>query len=101
MARTLEQKLQALVDKDEIRDVMHRYSRAVDRCDLALLESCYWPDARDHHGFFVGNAHAFADYVIPLLAHALSTTHPLGNTLIELDGPDFAIPDLWKAVLPS
>ncbi len=70
MAKTLEQKLQALVDKDEIRDVMYRYSRAVDRCDLALLKSCDWPDARDHHGFFVGNAHDFADYLIPLLACA-------------------------------
>ena len=59
MARSLEQKLQALVDKDEIRDVMYRYCRAADRCDAALFKSCYWPDARDNHGFYTGNAHAF------------------------------------------
>ncbi len=86
MNPALERKLQLLVDKDEIRDVMYRYCRAVDRCDRELLESCYWPDARDHHGFFVGNAHAFVDYVIPVLEHALSTTHQLGNVLIEVDG---------------
>ncbi len=86
MAKSLEQKLQILVDKDEIRDVMLRYCRAVDRCDRELMKSCYWPDARDHHGFFVGNAHAFADYVIPVLAQALSTTHQLGNVLVEVDG---------------
>jgi len=86
MAKTLEQKLQVLVDKEEIRDVMFRYCHAVDRCDKALLKSCYWPDARDHHGFFVGNAHAFADYVIPVLEQALSTTHQLSNVRIEVDG---------------
>jgi hypothetical protein len=86
VAKSLEQKLQELVDKDEIRDVMFRYCRAADRCDSALFKSCYWPDARDHHGFFVGNAHAFVDYVVPVLQQALSTTHQLGNVLIELDG---------------
>jgi ketosteroid isomerase-like protein len=86
MNPSLERKLQALVDKDEIRDVMYRYCHAVDRCDRELLRSCYWPDARDHHGFFVGNAHAFVDYVIPVLERALSTTHQLGNVLIEVDG---------------
>jgi hypothetical protein len=133
VAKSLEQKLQELVDKDEIRDVMFRYCRAADRCDSALFKSCYWPDARDHHGFFVGNAHAFVDYVVPVLQQALSTTHQLGNVLIELDGeracaesyvhvthrrgagdpaylrfdvvkldgPDFALPDLWGALLPG
>lgn len=86
METSLEAKLRALVDKNEIRDVMYRYCRAVDRCDRELLKSCYWPDARDNHGFFVGNAHEFADYVIPVLAQAQSTTHRLGNVLIELDG---------------
>jgi hypothetical protein len=56
---SLEAKLRALVDKDEIRDVLYRYSRAVDRCDRELLASSYWPDAGDNHGFFVGNAHEF------------------------------------------
>jgi hypothetical protein len=84
--KSLEQQIQALVDKDAIRDVIYRYCRSVDRCDRELMKSCYWPDARDNHGFFSGNAHAFVDYVIPVLEQALSTTHSISNTLIELDG---------------
>jgi hypothetical protein len=49
-------RIRALIDKDEIRDVIYRYCRAVDRCDLELMLSCYRPDARDHHTFFIGNA---------------------------------------------
>src|SRR3954470_21034404 len=85
-ATSLEQKLQAIVDKDEIREVILRYCRAVDRCDRDLMKSCYWPDARDNHGFYSGNAHAFADYVIPVLEQARSTTHSISNVLIEIDG---------------
>jgi ketosteroid isomerase-like protein len=85
-ASELEQALRALVHKDEIRDVIHRYCRAVDRCDLALMLSCYHPDARDHHGFFTGNAHDFCRYVIPVLEQAISTTHSISNILIELEG---------------
>lgn len=81
-----DRKLLALIDKDEIRDLILRYCRAVDRCDLDLMLSCYHPDARDHHGFFVGNAHEFCRYVIPVLERAESTTHSISNALIELDG---------------
>jgi ketosteroid isomerase-like protein len=84
--QTLDQKSQALVEKDAIRDVIYRYCRAVDRCDLELMKACYWPDARDNHGFYSGNAHAFADYVIPVLQQALSTTHAISNVILELDG---------------
>ena len=86
VTQTLERKLQTLIDKDEIRDVIYRYCRAVDRCDLELMKSCYWPDARDNHGFYSGNAHAFAEYVIPVLEQALSTTHAVSNIILELDG---------------
>ena len=85
-AASLERRAQMLVDKEEIRDVIYRYCRAVDRCDRDLLKSCYWPDARDNHGFYSGNAHAFADYVVPILEQAQSTTHSISNVLLEIDG---------------
>jgi ketosteroid isomerase-like protein len=85
-AQTLEQKFRTLIEKDAIRDVIYRYCRAVDRCDRELMKACYWPDARDNHGFYCGNAHSFTDYVIPVLEQALSTTHAISNIILELDG---------------
>ena len=63
----LEIEVQQLRDREAIREKIHRYCHAVDRCDLELLKSCSWSDGYDDHGFFAGNAHDFAEYVIPCL----------------------------------
>jgi len=63
----LETEVKELKDREAIREVIHRYCQAVDRCDLEMLKSCYWEDGYDDHGFFAGNAHKFAEYVIPCL----------------------------------
>ena len=66
MSEALEQRLAALEaevqerkEREAIREVIHRYCQAVDRCDLEMLKSCYWEDGYDDHGFFAGNAHEF------------------------------------------
>jgi hypothetical protein len=79
--------LRRLIDKDAIRDVLHRYCRGVDRCDLELLKSCYWPDSYDDHGrFFAGNGHAFCEAIVPVLQTIERTVHALSNILIDFDG---------------
>ncbi|MCB2109209.1 MAG: nuclear transport factor 2 family protein, partial [Rhodobacteraceae bacterium] len=42
---TSQERIAALLDKEEIRDVLMRYGRGVDRADADLLRSCYHPDA--------------------------------------------------------
>ncbi|MEU4332025.1 nuclear transport factor 2 family protein [Nonomuraea dietziae] len=79
-------RLAVLEDREAIRDVLHRYARGADRCELELFKSCYWPDATDVHWFYNGNAHAFADYVIPLLAQIDNSQHSITNPVIDLDG---------------
>ena len=79
-------RLETLEAKEAIRDVMYRYARGADRADLELFKSCYWPDATDCHWFWNGNAHAFADYVIPLLREIPNSQHSITNPIIELDG---------------
>jgi hypothetical protein len=82
----LERRLAHLEDREAIRDVIYRYCRAVDRADVELLKSCYWPDGFDDHGFYGGNAHEFAEFVGPLLRVTMSTTHSCSNPIIEIEG---------------
>ena len=56
-----------LKDRAAIQEGIHRYCQAVDRCDIAMLKSCYWPGGYDDHDFLAGNAHEFAEYVIACL----------------------------------
>jgi ketosteroid isomerase-like protein len=80
--------LQSLLDKQDIREVLLKYCRAIDRCDEELLRTVYHPDARDEHGNFRGPASEFISYVMKGLKEGpyASTSHCLGNILIELDG---------------
>lgn len=84
-----EKRLEDLNDREEIRQLMMRYSRAIDRVDEALLRTVYWPDAVDNHGSYNGSAEGFIAWVIPLLNTMEQTMHFLGNMLIETAG-DYA-----------
>ena len=83
----LDPRLLDLLDRQAIWQVLLRYSRGIDRCDRALLASCYYPDAIDDHGVFVGARDAFIDWAIPY--HEQSFTahhHGLSNHSCEIDG---------------
>lgn len=84
-------KLQALVDKDEIRDVMWRYARAVDRGDVDLLRTCYHPDATLDYGRNSGDGsvEAHLETVAKLHSYVRAAHHHISNVFVELDG-DFA-----------
>jgi len=94
----LARRLRVLEDREGIRDVLFRYARAVDRCDLDLLKSCYWPDSTDVHWFFNGNGHAFAEWVIGLLARIDNTQHSITNPIIELDGDRAFVESCWHVM---
>ncbi|MFF2108453.1 MULTISPECIES: nuclear transport factor 2 family protein [Rhodococcus] len=44
--------LKNLLDKQAITDVIHRYCRGVDRCDVEILKSVYHSDSYDDHGYW-------------------------------------------------
>lgn len=81
-----EKALQALLDKQEIHDVLMRYCRGIDRCDEELLRSVYHPDAWDDHGEFKGPASEFIPHVLKGLRAGSGNFHSVSNVLIELDG---------------
>jgi hypothetical protein len=79
--------IQALIDKEEIRDLMRLYSRALDRCDAALMKSLFHPDASfEHADHFSGSAEEFADYAVEFLSTLGPLAHYLCNSYISLDG---------------
>ena len=83
--------IDALIAKDAIRDVLMRYSRGVDRGDVALLRSCFHTDSTDDHGHWKGNGQDFADFIVQSLPQRTHhTTHSVANVLIELDPQDDA-----------
>jgi ketosteroid isomerase-like protein len=79
-------RLAIVADKLECTELVSRVARAIDRCDAALLEPLFHPDATDDHGIFVGTASEFIQWVIPLLNTMKRTQHIIGQVLIEVDG---------------
>ena len=84
--------LAALLAEREVRGVVLRYCRGVDRLDRELVRSCYHPDATDEHGSFSGEVEQFLEWVFRLLGRYETTMHFVGNLLVELssDDPDVA-----------
>ncbi|GIH24355.1 hypothetical protein Aph01nite_26650 [Acrocarpospora phusangensis] len=84
----MDDRLQALLDKQEIYEVLARYLRAVDRGDLDGVAACYLPGAtEDHGGVFAGSATDYVAGIARVLTHPRSRTmHAMTNVLIELDG---------------
>lgn len=80
-------KIERMLARDEIREVLSRYARGVDRADAALLQSCYHPDAiEEHGGTYAGNAFAYVAEAIPRILRLGAMQHLLGNSHIELQG---------------
>jgi hypothetical protein len=76
--------------RDQIRDLISRYSHGIDRCDVGSLKTLFWPDGECDYGAMAGNAHEFADRVIEGVRALDRTQHLVGNIMIEIDDPDHA-----------
>jgi hypothetical protein len=87
MSQALPPELQEVVDRQKIYDVLTRYCRALDRCDVELMKSVYWEDGFDDHGVFAGNAQAFAEFIIREIQEWFEVTmHAIMNVHMEFDG---------------
>lgn len=85
--------LQQLLDRQQIEDVLTRYSRAVDRADIELLKGCYHDGAtEDHAGVFTGTAADYIANVAGILPRAGIINHMVMNVLVEFltDDPNAA-----------
>lgn len=79
--------LEDLIARRDIYAVLTRYSRALDRADVELMKSVYWPDGVDEHGVFSGNAAEFAEFIIREIQNWFEVTmHGLMNVHMEIEG---------------
>lgn len=79
-------KLTAMLDREEIKAVPHRFARGLDRVDRALIESCFHPEGVDDHGFFKGNAVEFCDWVMEELKKFDASQHIIATQNVEVNG---------------
>ena len=87
--------LQRLIDKDEIRDVMARYCRGVDRGDWELVRTTYHTDAYDDHGDYKGGVDGFIAFGKSRTGGATQVMHFLGECLIEFATRDIAVVETY------
>jgi hypothetical protein len=87
--------LQQLIDREEIRDLMARYARGVDRADWQAVRETYHADAHDDHGDYKGGVDGFIEFAQTRTGGAPQCMHFLGQCLIEFAGPDAAIVETY------
>src|ERR1700744_2075046 len=90
IVRAMDDVIARLLAESEIRAVLGRYSRAIDRVDLELLRSCYHADAIDEHGWYDGGIDGYVEFLRGRRASSAATFHMLGNPLIEHESADVA-----------
>ena len=82
-----QRELQALLDREAIRELVQIYCRASDRHDHELMRSLYHEDATDDHGsFFKGLAMEFIDKLPEIQAPMEILHHNVTTHNIELHG---------------
>jgi SnoaL-like domain len=80
--------LDCLLDESSCRDVITRYSAAIDWADRRSLETVFWPDAHMDFGagFYVGSAPDGLEFLMASVNSSLCRTHSLGSIWLKLEG---------------
>lgn len=94
----MDAKLRQLAARAEITDQVHRYCRAIDRCDPDLLKTVFHADAIIDHGAFKAPAAVFCENTIPFIQKLEITTHHLSNVLVDFESENKAVVEsCWTA----
>jgi hypothetical protein len=87
VASDREARIDALLDKADIRECLERFSRGMDRFDREIYLSAFHDDAVMAAGPFVGSAAECWAWAVPMHdAGQILTHHALLQSNIELDG---------------
>jgi hypothetical protein len=95
----MQERIETLIAKDEIRDLVVTLARAMDRNDSDGILSCYHPGAFDYHGEFEGPVEQLVGFIESLHRDRVAAMyHLLGNHLITVDG-DTGLGELYITAL--
>jgi hypothetical protein len=81
-------RVQAMLDKSEIADVLVSFARGLDRIDENLLRSFLNPDATFDlgPGIFQGTGNDYVTWILGVLHNIRSSHHMISNIRVELEG---------------
>ena len=75
-----------MADRD-IRAVLVRYCRGIDRMDAPMTRSCWHADGTADYGrLYKGTADGFIEWLWPVHAAMIGHVHSLSNVTVEVDG---------------
>lgn len=81
------EQLRILIAKQELYENMVRYCRGMDRKELDLMKSTFWPESTEDHGMYVGLSHDFCEWACSVQQEAsYKASHYVTNMLIEFNG---------------
>ena len=95
----LNPRMQAVIDKSEISDVLVNFARGIDRIDENLLRSVMHHDATIDlgPGVFQGSSGDYVHWVLGVLHGIRSSHHLIGTTRVELDGDTALVESYFQA----
>ena len=77
--------IEAILAERAISRVLFDYCQGVDRRDWPLVRACYFDDAVDSHGAFVGSPDDLIMWLQSRHEHVISSTHLLSNLSFRID----------------
>ena len=84
----MDERMEALLAKQEIYELSCRYMRGLDRLDAPLMREQFWDDGWCEYGFINSAPNQFIDFCMEALKSHSANQHLIGNVLIELDGEE-------------
>jgi len=92
-------RLQTVIDKSEIGDVLATFARGIDRIDENLLRSVLHPDATFDlgPGVFQGTGGDYVHWVIGVVQGIRSSHHMISNVRVELEGDVALVESYYQA----
>jgi hypothetical protein len=87
-AMQIDRRLAELLDKEEIRELLCVYCHAIDRMDVAMIESVFHPDAKLDYGYFKGGRTDLVAFSNKALARYAGTHHSLSNIIVRINNDE-------------
>ena len=89
-----------MVSEWQIRAVVGRYARGVDRRDGEIIRACFHPGAIARYGDFDGTVESFVPWVLAYVEDYKNTMHFMGTTIIDWPeaAADHAVSETYATV---